>query len=69
VTVLLYAAVAAVVYGLGAAVVVAASGREPAGMPLVARRVVQAVLRRALGARPKAPRHRTTSGKGVARHA
>lgn len=67
-TVLLYLSLAAVAYGVGAAAVCALSNREPAGMPLVARRAGQTVLRRVLGARPKPPRHATTTAKGAMRH-
>lgn len=59
-TVLLYVAVALVAYGLGAVAVCALAPREsvvPAGMPAAARNAAQAALRRALGARPKGPRH------------
>lgn len=65
----LLVAVPALLWFVGSVVVMWRAPREPAGMPAVARHAGQAVLRRVLGARPKAPRHRTTSGKGVTRHA
>lgn len=65
----LLVAVPILLFFVGSVVVMWRAPQEPAGMPAVARRVGQAVLRRVLGARPRLPRHATTTAKGSMRHA
>lgn len=59
-TVLLYASIAALSYGLAVAVVFRGVPAAVTGL--------RWVLRRTIGARPRRPRHATTSGKGAARN-